>query len=548
MSVCLCGFCLMSVSFWPVFVERFSHQAVLMIFWESVAFFLLAVFLKSPKQEAKWSWAIVLGLWTGLGFYTYYGWPIVAALVVVTVFAAGKKPAPLLINPGIWFCLGMLLTLIPLIVIPDNQYYLDYLSSLLAFHLNGEKTNQWNLWQNLHYFTSFFWEGWRSNFAYNPRWGGFLNPVLASLFFLGIIEFFKHRAKPLVRWFGFAFVVLFFPILLATNTNWFHVVSLMPIFLILTAVGVQVLFQNLERKRPMIILLTLTLASVCLDWNNLEKTREYINASHPSVELSRAYHRLVQTSQERGPGLIFTDLWLKPWPPFLGFSTTPFNLLRRKEASLDQGSWAAIVTNVNHQPFLKRRFPDGKAYWISKDRPYPDGGVMLWIMSVTHERLPVLAQWQQASQALRPFLDYYTWVSPSDNRDYGQMLDALSKAYPFFRGDAFLESIFGEIKADIYFRQTLREASNRGKLKNVPILNQHLTSSILNKLSLQPSIESLQDAIKHGYPAAHLYYQLGAFQDMCGNGRKAMQTFRKATQAPLNFTQADVFLKTHSRK
>ena len=536
-SIAFCMFFLLSASFWPVFIGKFSHQAVLMVFWESVAFLALTAFIKAPSLFSRGNWALFLGFWVGLGFYTYFAWPLVAALIIMTVLLSRGHSASYLKNQKIWFCAAVLIAVLPEAGAVLQQNYGDYLSSLWAFHRNPENTGGWNPLQNIHYFTSFFWEGWKKNFAYNPIWGGFLNPLLASLFFLGCVDLLKNTAQPLAQWFLAAFALLFFPILLANNTNWFHVAGLMPFFLLVASLGLHVLY--LGRQGPWIrtSLLALALASMGFDKINLEKTREYVNLNHPSRELGQTYRILDQIERERGPGLIFSDLWLKPWPPFLGFATTPFNILQWKNGIMEKSSWAAIITNVNNQPFLKRRFPDGKAYWISKDRPPADGGVMLWIMPSTPDRLPVFDRWQRASQSLRPFLDQYAMVGPNENHHYDIMLEALSRAYPSFQGDPFLESTFWEVTADINLRKILWTTSDSGKIpldgNAVPAIREN---------SLFPCLQALQYALKRGYPSANLYHQLGTLEFMGGNRKESSRVFQKATQAPLDFTDSSKYI------
>jgi hypothetical protein len=527
---------LMSVSFWPVFAGRFSHQALLMGFWESVTFWGLAVYFKDADGGSRKMASFVFGLWVGLGFYTYFGWPLVALLVLLTLGAASVSAAGFKKGRISFFVLAFILALLPLWLYKPGGAYLEYLNNLLAYHKNPELPGGWNPLQGIYSFTSFFWNGRDGGFAYNPVWGGWLNPLLGSLFFLGLIEFYARRSLPLVRWFFAAFAVLFFPILLANNTNGFHVLSLMPLFLIVTAVGLRVLYSNFRGIGPKASLLGLLLVSSLLDWGNLEKTRLFINAHYPAPEMVRVYQLLKKTSQERGPGLVFSDLWLRPWPPFLGFATTPFNVLLWKGAPLEKGSWAALVANVNYQPFLKKIFPDGKAYWISKDLPSADGGIMLWIMPVSRERLETFALWQKAAQALEPFWKQYALIGPNENRHFDPMIDSLNAAYPFFQGDPFLESIYWEIRGDIDFRKVLWKTSN-------PVAAPALSQASFNEDALLPCLQDYQYGIKRGYPAANFYYQMGTLESMAGQKEKALKFFKKAAESPLDFTDSFKFLR-----
>lgn len=527
-SAALGGASLLAASFWPIFMGHFSHQAVLMVFFESVAFLGLSLWQKTFSPVKRNLGAAALGAWTGLGFYTYFGWPLVALLIGLTILAVKPRAgtsrgvAPLL------FLFFSLLFLIPFAWGGWSGGYWGYLRDLLAFPLKTSGNGGLDPHLILSYFTSFLWEGWQASFAYNPRWGGFLNPVLGGFFFLGIIEAFQNRSHPLVRWLFCAFAVLWVPVLFANNANWFHVASLLPLFMGLAAVGFQALLPDLKAVAPKTLVFLLLSLSLGLDLTNLEKTREYANATYPSPELAQAYRLLNQTSRERGPGMVFADLWLKPWPPFLGFATTPFNVLRWEGQPLERASWAGILTNSNNLPFLRRRFPEGKAYWLSKDLSRPDGGSMLYVMDAMPERLPVFRLWQQASRALGPFLEQYAMVAPNDNHRYGPLLATLKAACPFFQADPFLESVYWEVAADLDLRKALWEsgATSPGSLLR------------LDKIALNPCLEAVQNGAKLGYPAAYWYYQWGSLESLCGDKAAAEWAFRRALRAPLDFTDS----------
>ncbi len=528
---------LMSVSFWPVFAGRFSHQALLMGFWESVALGGLAVYIKNPTRLFGKMIPTALGFWVGLGFYTYFGWPLVALLTLITLGAVPSSSTGFKKFQIGSFVSALILVLLPLLLY--GRAHLEYLTSLLVFHKNPEILDIWNPWRNIYYVTSFFWKGWSNAFAYKPVWGGFLNPILGSLFFLGVIELYRNRSLPLVRWFFLAFFINFFPILLANNTNWFHAFSLMPLFLLVTAVGLRVLFPDVTGIGPKASLLGLFLVSSILDWTNLERTRDFINNSYPAPEMARVYQQLKQISRERGPGLVFSDLWLRPWPPYLGFATTPFNVLLWKGENLEKGSWCALMANVNYQPFLKKIFPDGKAHSVTKDLSHADGGIMLWIMPATPERLGIFKRWQKAGLALQPFLEQYALLGPNENDHLGPLLDSLETAYPFFQGDSFLESIYWEIRGNIDFRNVL------GKSPPVTLFQNQIQGHIppsLTQTILLPCLMDFQQGIKKGYPAANFYYQLGALESMAGDREKALKYFKKAEECPLDFTDSSKFL------
>jgi hypothetical protein len=528
-------FTFLCLQFWPCFVSRFSHQAVLMLFWEAAAFLLLGKALATLPGTARRGWTLLLGVWTGLGFATYFGWPLVAALLFLTLGSPRGEKGNLSRKDLGWFLAGLLPALFPLVAAAFQSGFGTYLSGIFIANSNPDNQMGWSFLRNTHYFTSFFWMGWRDPFAYTPRWGGFLNPIVGAFFVIGLRELWKFQTRSLARWTGAAFAVLFFPILLANNTNWFHVLALLPLFLAITALGVLSLLP--PGRKGKILFICLLPLSCLLDGVNLEKTRVYINRTHPLPETIQAYQLLNQIQGKEGPGIVFSRLTLRPWTPFLDFSTHPFNALHGPESEMRKASWTAVLTNVNYRPFLARRFPGGKAYRITAEKAPPDGGLMLWVMKTSPERMRVLEQWRAASSALDPFFDQYLQLSPG--RTYQEMLETLQKAYPSFQGDPFLESSFWELISYVQFRKKFMDAVGMDSRKTyLEFLNQPLPEALLNESALGSNLQALETAVTRGIPAAHLYYQEGIYWSMAKNPKKARIAFQAARKAPLDLTQA----------
>lgn len=117
------------------------------------------------------------------------------------------------------------------------------------------------------------------------------------------------------------------------------------------------------------------------------------------------------------------------------------------------------------------------------------------------------------------------------------MLNALKGAYPAFQGDPFLESTYWEITANLQFQKSLRAVLPQG-IAGDPLFNPSLSPSLLKTLDLKPTLSSLQMGLARGFPAAHLYYELGTTQAMAGMENLSRLSFQKALKAPLNFTKA----------
>src|SRR6185295_2678488 len=96
----------LAVGFWPILAGRFSHPGVLAFFWEMLALWALGSFLKRPSLRG----AFLLGLATGLGFYTFTSWPV-AALVVGAAFFFQVRPLRTAKALGLAFAVPLCLAL-----------------------------------------------------------------------------------------------------------------------------------------------------------------------------------------------------------------------------------------------------------------------------------------------------------------------------------------------------------------------------------------------------------------------------------------------------
>src|SRR5579872_6433426 len=84
-------FCWMSLSFWPLYMGRFSTQCVFLVFWECLTFFALAKYLTQQKSPSASKNIWILAFLTGTGFYTYLAWPLVALMVGLTLLFYGRQ-------------------------------------------------------------------------------------------------------------------------------------------------------------------------------------------------------------------------------------------------------------------------------------------------------------------------------------------------------------------------------------------------------------------------------------------------------------------------
>src|SRR5580658_640847 len=122
---------------------------------------------------------------------------------------------------------------------------------------------------------------------------------------------------------------------------------------------------------------------------------------------------------------------------------------------------------------------------------------MLWVFPVTPFTQKTVERWQTASRSLGPFIEKSLCYVPG--QPFSSLSWELEKAYPLFQGDPFLESSYWEKLADVAQRQAF------GAAENPPAPD------------IAGPIQYLSLAVHRGYPAAHLYRDLGADEMMANH-------------------------------
>ena len=78
----------MATGFWPLYIGRFANNETFSSFWEYLVFLFLVLYLKNTSKSSAWKYALALGVLTGLGFFNFVVWVVVALLVVLTVMTS----------------------------------------------------------------------------------------------------------------------------------------------------------------------------------------------------------------------------------------------------------------------------------------------------------------------------------------------------------------------------------------------------------------------------------------------------------------------------
>jgi 4-amino-4-deoxy-L-arabinose transferase-like glycosyltransferase len=508
---------LLAFSYWPLLLGRLCHQGIGLPLWACLCVFLLGGFQKAKEEPQKKAWAMGLGFGLGSGSFIFTPWPVVTGLFWLGLLwnwalRPGKNRGPFIL-----LSLSLALSLLPFTTALLREGYGTHLLSLSPwggwFHFSHFLTNF------LSYFTMFFWGVFDPEPAYTAVWGGFLNPFLGSLFFLGLLELFRFRKQALVKWVVVAFGIFLLPGVLSLNVETFRVAQVLPLLLFIAAVGLHSLLETWPGLRRLRFLCLFLLLSGSLDfflltapYQNPDAHPENFGRPRKSLERYWAYQILDELQKTNGPGYVLANFETESFnDPTLPFMTYPFNIA--DNTSLSRGmarekqppKWLALFVNIHYAPFLQKRFPEGKWFLVSKSLPSTEGGKLLGVIPVAQSNDQILYAWVgahrifEAADRLR-FFQNRGLVQPS--------IQILDRPYNLMKTDPFILSLYWDKRAAYEYVG----------------------------LDYDQQLYSYQMAVRVGYPTADLYFKLGELLRVKGRLREARAAYLRATRAPLDLT------------
>ncbi len=357
------------------------------------------------------------------------------------------------------FSLGAVLVPLPLSwkAVGDSSYG-DYLYGLLrlsegiSFRVLGDY-----LGNSFSYLTSLFWGVDVPYFAYKPIWGGFLNPLLGSFFFLGLMALVKNRKKPLNACLILSYAVFLFPAFLTNNLETFRVIQVLPPLLVVTAAGLRNFLESLNLNRRVLFLALLLPASLGLDLYHLTGPYARFWTSHPdqwsrnfkSFRFWKTYLFLEPLAKAKGPGALLFESSFDPHDQTLLAATYSFNASGNPALPLDSVRWVALLQGDDLQDYLSRLFPRSQLQpldlfaenlfsslqWVH--------GVGLRLVEVDPGNRALLIHWIEADRWLEEAA--VGDLNLPGNQPHSTIIENLSGHYKAFQGDPYLrKSLFFE--------------------------------------------------------------------------------------------------------
>lgn len=520
--------CLWAFSFWPIYLDRLCVGHGMLILWQLITFAILSRFLTRLKTGPSIGLGVLLGLFTSIGFYILFHAAIMVVFISIIVICSFYYHPSLTRKPLFAFLASLTLGSAPIIVVWLRfNHQNDYVHHLWAF--NGSFNLLSQLIVIFQYISGLFWG--ENTYFYSLRafGGGFFNPWLDSLFLIGLIQSLKNWKKEINLCLIGGMVFSLLPAFLTGQVEMLRMVLVLPFILIFCALGLQSLLKDVSLEKSMASFLILLIIVAFSDFYRLEITyRDFWKADAgvslrytKSLERWKAYEILHEKSDNSGPGIIFTEF--KPGIIFAEFDPTlydqtltiatyPFNAARNPQLDYSKATWAGLITNVNYVPFLCHQIPSAKWFPLSIGLDASLENMALGIIPIGPETSKRIYGWLQMEKNLWP-VTYAFFQMP-----YGHLDPNISKMLVQCResinNDPFLESVLDE-------KQFIYDVSNHDQTQ---------------------ALKDMQQALTLGYPAAHLYNDLGVLWFTLGDFTNARECFKAALRAPLNHTRAAINL------
>ncbi len=497
---------LFAFSYWALFESRVTMFTALV---PAAELFALYAFGRSLKEGSSLPLALALAL----GFYIYpLAWTPLALLLAASFFYKSKRAA---LGP---FVGTLALTLAPLAYGIWTQY---------GSYIHALAVSPHRLLTSLSYITGLFW-GKPNGDYYGPEWGGFLDPVTGALFFTGLGLGLGEIKKIRTLWLLTAGGCCLLPGMFSSSLEYNRVLFILPFLLVVAGLGFRSLALELKASWRwsvpallLVLIIGLNLYHLFGAYERRWKTPGPSWETYKSVESYRAYRILQGTDRREGPGICFTNFGPDLFDQALLVSTAPFNSAEQ-EALDSVPRWFSFTTNENYQSFLETRLSHGSWLPLSPGLDRVDGGQTLGLYNLRVPYLDMLQRWVKAEEAFQEVA--YVFLNRPTGTDYGGVIEALKQTHPWVVGDPFLESCYWE---KLYYLHLQNRAFGDQKVSE----------------NLAGSLEAVRSGLRYGYPAAHLYNELGTYLLMMGKKGEARKAFQDALKANPNFTPASDNLK-----
>lgn len=499
---------LLAFSYWPLYLGRVAFPGAFVLLWWPLTLLVLGQYLKASSTR-KTVLAPVLGVVTGLNTFTFTSWPFFAFSIWIAVLFEMTRQREKSWRRLLLFAGGFGIGLLPFLWASFQLGFGQHISDVALWSrpVNWKKQAQ----VVLNYLSVLGWGPLHEDNYNTPFQGGYLNPVWATFFLLGLVGFFQRLSSGLARWIIGCGLLFLIPGFLTINMDGFRIIQILPLLLVVTAYGCRVLLDPVSRNWRVPLLSLLFLFSLLFDMGRLAQPYRQVDlhpekfqATGKSLARYRAYQALQTWVDLLGPGIILGE-WDIPADRTLEAVTYFNNSNLNPRLDPARSKWLALLTDRHYWPFLEKRFP--RASFTDLDADFSKGGNrMLLVIRDSSKNRESLQRWACADRAFRNL----NWaIDHIHDRDCLTRVDQdIHTDYPLVRGDPFLESVYWEKAAYFYY-----------------YYGGHYPEHL----------RALQLAVTRGYPAAHLYTELAELYTLGGHNALAQEATQKAQQSETEY-------------
>ncbi len=486
----LCAF-----SFWEFTLARLCIPVIWPPLLECLCLGLLGLWLKSKDSMVKWRSLTALILLSGAGFYIWTIWAgiwlgltLILALQIFLEKKGDKKHFFI-------FCGTTFLLILPLLIARLSGGGTTHIREVFSFSIFKSFAL---------YGTGVFWNGFFS-FPFGSNWGGFFNPILDSLIFLGIIFLLRELSRRLLGTFMACLFLAALPGLLTSNVELYRILLTLPLLTLLAAIGAHGLMAYRPRLLHTAGILFLVAASFFLDVHNyishycdislVPAGRQWRNVGYHHV-----YQILKTLYRQSGPFYVFSEFNNDYDNKTLNVACYPFDAVQNPALSASHPQWAVVIVNFQYAPYLIQNFPGLRFKLLKTDRIGPADSKPFGIFMIPTSQIPParLDQWIQTDHIYRE-IDFEI-KNKTTVETWAGFLESFSSLGNQSKGDRFLTAVYWE------------------KMGFFKFLDAHVVQAS----------EAYQNAISQGIPAAQLYYNLGVCLKIMNQGEEADKNFEKA--------------------
>ncbi len=421
----------LSCGYWVLYTDQYGVEMTFKLFLEIALFGLLLLLAQKPSGPHPPGLFIAVGALTGLGFITDIAWPSIALFITLLFFYLSRKLGRKVIGAFLAALSGFLVLFLLLIF---REHYGEHIHRLWAL---ASPSNASNLGFNiLTYLSALFWKSYPNSFG--GFWGGMLNPVYSSFFFLGLLECCTKKNKVWITGLLLGFGIGLGPGMVSYQLDLFRMLHIYPLLLFVAGIGFQSFLAQSKTDLRKILALSIFSFSLALDLHHLQVQKDAMK----SPQIIQAVDQLDETHRQKGVGAILVELRQNFWDRSLPLATYPYNAEANPRWSWQDANWLAFLVTDDYQPYLSPRFPDLQWVDLGPNVLRPDVHWTLGILPINRKNFPALLPWLEFDRRLQQItiqvMDAEPFISQKD------IINELLTAEPSAWKDPFLATCFYE--------------------------------------------------------------------------------------------------------